>query len=130
MSTRGANFLDRWMAEHLPNAMTDDPAAISDLVIHMTKAAEREGIDRVEITEEVDSVFEVIFDAMQHREGGRAEGEESDKMAEAALDLLAGRLARETGIAHEQAEELIKQIGTDWDALLREAHFLKARHRL
>ncbi|TPL72704.1 DUF768 domain-containing protein [Mesorhizobium sp. B2-3-13] len=27
MSTRGANFLNRWMAEHLPDAVTDDPAA-------------------------------------------------------------------------------------------------------
>ncbi|RUZ19887.1 DUF768 domain-containing protein, partial [Mesorhizobium sp. M7A.F.Ca.US.007.01.2.1] len=31
MSTRGINFLDRWMAENLPDAMTDDPVAISDL---------------------------------------------------------------------------------------------------
>ncbi|TIW75481.1 MAG: DUF768 domain-containing protein [Mesorhizobium sp.] len=23
MSTRGINFLDKWMAEHLPNAITD-----------------------------------------------------------------------------------------------------------
>ncbi|MBZ9673182.1 DUF768 domain-containing protein [Mesorhizobium sp. B2-1-8] len=30
MSTRGANFLDRWIAEHLPDAVTDDPAAIND----------------------------------------------------------------------------------------------------
>ncbi|ESX87552.1 DUF768 domain-containing protein [Mesorhizobium sp. LNJC403B00] len=29
MSTRGINFLDRWMAEHLPNAMTDDPVAVT-----------------------------------------------------------------------------------------------------
>ncbi|MDX8492565.1 hypothetical protein RFN29_13365 [Mesorhizobium sp. VK22B] len=125
MSTRGINFLDRWMAEHLPNAMTDDPAAISDLVGQMLRAAKREGIDRDEINEEVDSVFEVIFYAMQHREGSRAEGDESDKTAEVALDLLAGRLVRETGITHEQAEELIKQIGSDWDALLREAYFLE-----
>ncbi|MDX8500801.1 hypothetical protein RFM99_20580 [Mesorhizobium sp. VK4C] len=125
MSTRGVNFLDRWMAEHLPNAMTDDPAAICDLVGQMLRAAKREGIDRDEINEEVDSIFEVIFDAMQHREGSRAEGDESDKTAEFALDLLAGRLVRETGITHEQAEDLIKQIGTDWDALLQEAYFLE-----
>ncbi|WP_434721340.1 hypothetical protein [Mesorhizobium sp. RIZ17] len=125
MSTRGINFLDRWMSEHLPNAMTDDPAAICDLVGHVMKAAKREGIDPEEISEEVGSVFGVIFDAMQHREGSLAEGDGSDKTAEVALDLMAGRLVRETGITHEQAEELIRQIGIDWDSLRREANFLK-----
>ncbi|WP_245430749.1 hypothetical protein [Mesorhizobium sp. WSM3868] len=59
------------MAEHLPNAMTDDPVAVSDLADELMKAAEREGIPAAEITEEVDSVFEVIF-AMEHREGSLA----------------------------------------------------------
>ncbi|AZO61799.1 MAG: DUF768 domain-containing protein [Mesorhizobium sp.] len=72
MSTRGINFVDRWMAEHLPNAMTDDPVAISDLADELMKAAEREGISAAEINEEVDSVFEVIFEAMEHREGSLA----------------------------------------------------------
>jgi len=124
MSSRGINFLDKWMADHLPNAMTDDPAAINDLVDQAMEAAHRQGIEVAEIYEEVGSVYEVIFEAMQHREGSLAEGGESDKAVEVALDLLAGRLERETGITHEQAEELIKQTGTDWDALLREAYFL------
>ncbi|RVC68080.1 DUF768 domain-containing protein, partial [Mesorhizobium sp. M00.F.Ca.ET.038.03.1.1] len=42
MSTRGANFLDRWMAEHLPKVLTDDPAAISDLTDQAMEAAGRE----------------------------------------------------------------------------------------
>jgi hypothetical protein len=41
MSTRGANFLDRWMAEHLPGPGTDDPAAISDLTDQAMEAADR-----------------------------------------------------------------------------------------
>lgn len=45
-----------------------------------------------------------------------------------AVDLLALRLAREAAITEEQARELIGAIGTDWDTLLREAHFLKGRH--
>ncbi|MER8658917.1 hypothetical protein [Mesorhizobium sp. M0847] len=73
MSTRGINFLDRWMAEHLPNAMTDDPVAVSDLADAMMKSAEREGIGADEINEEVGSVYEVISDAMHHREGSLAE---------------------------------------------------------
>ncbi|MER8564399.1 hypothetical protein NKH85_04250 [Mesorhizobium sp. M0924] len=73
MSTRGINFLDGWMAEHLPNAMTDDPAAVSDLADEMMKSAEREGIGADEIKEEVGSVYEVNLEAMHHREGSLAE---------------------------------------------------------
>jgi hypothetical protein len=31
MSTRGINFLDKWIAEELPETATDDPVLISDL---------------------------------------------------------------------------------------------------
>ncbi|RUW49862.1 DUF768 domain-containing protein [Mesorhizobium sp. M1A.F.Ca.ET.072.01.1.1] len=41
-------FLDRWMAEHLPNVVTDDPVAISDLVDELMAAARREGISSKE----------------------------------------------------------------------------------
>jgi hypothetical protein len=67
MSKRGIDFLEKWMAEHLPNAFTDDPAAITDLADQAIKAAEQEGISLEEITVEVGSVFDVIFDAMQNR---------------------------------------------------------------
>lgn len=107
------------MAEHLPNVMTDDPLAVSDLADEMMKAAAREGIPASEIDEEVGSPFEVIFEALQHREGSLGESDQ------AIFDLLAGRLARETGITQEQAGKLIETIGTDWSSLLREAHFLK-----
>jgi hypothetical protein len=119
MSRRGLDFFDRWMAEHLPNVLTDDPVAVSDLADEMVKAAGREGIPASEIDEEVDSVFEVIFEALQHREGSLGESDQ------AVFELLSGRLARETGITPDQAGELIGTIGTDWDTLLREAHFLK-----
>jgi hypothetical protein len=67
MSTRGVDFLDRWMAEHQPDAMTDDPAAITDLADQAMRAADREGITSNEVSEDVGSVFEVIMEAMQHR---------------------------------------------------------------
>lgn len=70
MSTRGINFLDRWMAEHLPDAITDDPGAITDLADQATQAADKAGIAADEISEEVGSVFEVILEAMQNRAGG------------------------------------------------------------
>lgn len=73
MSTRGVNFLDKWMAEHLPNVLIDDmddPVAISDLADQAMKAADREGISSDEVSEEVGSVFEVILEAMKNRAGG------------------------------------------------------------
>ncbi|WP_245479215.1 MULTISPECIES: hypothetical protein [unclassified Mesorhizobium] len=60
------------MADHLPNAITDDTMAILYLVEEALEAAEREGIRPEEITDEVGSLFEVILDAMQNREGGLA----------------------------------------------------------
>ncbi|QKD03492.1 DUF768 domain-containing protein [Mesorhizobium loti] len=69
MSARGINFLDNWMAEQLPETATGDPVVISDLADKAMKAADKAGILTTEISEEVPSVFEVIAEAMDHREG-------------------------------------------------------------
>ncbi|WP_027168655.1 hypothetical protein [Mesorhizobium sp. WSM3224] len=61
----------------------------------------------------------MIFEAMLHREGSLPEADQ------ALWDLLAARLAREAGISGDQAGELIKRTGTNWNSLLNEAHFLK-----
>ncbi|WP_032808699.1 DUF768 domain-containing protein [Mesorhizobium sp. WSM1293] len=53
MSTRGINFLDKWMAEQLPETAIDDPVVISDLADKAMKAADKAGIATTEITEEV-----------------------------------------------------------------------------
>ncbi|MGX9147990.1 DUF768 domain-containing protein [Mesorhizobium sp. 128a] len=119
MSTRGINFFDRWMAEHLPNVITDDPVAVSDLADEMFEAAKREGIAAAEINGEVDSVYAVIFEAMLHRDGSSPEPEL------AVFDIMAGRLSQEANISKEQASNLIERIGTDWESLLNEAHFMK-----
>ncbi|MGT2464733.1 hypothetical protein ACVOMV_03545 [Mesorhizobium atlanticum] len=119
MSTRGANFLDRWMAEHLPEVVTDDTAAISDLTDQVMEAADREGIEVSEIYEEVGSVFEAIAVAMQHRDGSLPDNDFNE------FDLLAGRLSREANLTEAQARDLIERFGTDWEKLLNEAHFLK-----
>ena len=61
------NFLDKWMAEHMPVVITDDPGAVTDLADQEMKAAEKEGISSTEISDEVGSVFEVILEAMKNR---------------------------------------------------------------
>ncbi|TIM70581.1 MAG: DUF768 domain-containing protein [Mesorhizobium sp.] len=57
MSARALKFLDRWMADHLPNVGTDDPEATADLVLELLATAGRQGIAPKEIYEEVDSLF-------------------------------------------------------------------------
>lgn len=54
MTTRGIDFLDKWMAEQLP--ATDDPVVISDLAYKVMRAAEEAGIPTTEISEEVSGV--------------------------------------------------------------------------
>jgi len=119
MSTRGINFLDKWMAEHLPDVVTEDPVAISDLTDQAMEAADRDGVEVSEIYEEVGSVFEVIAQAMQHRDGSLPD----DDLTE--FDLLAGRLSREANVTEAKAHELIERFGMDWEKLLDEAHFTK-----
>ncbi|RUW44413.1 DUF768 domain-containing protein [Mesorhizobium sp. M1A.F.Ca.ET.072.01.1.1] len=57
MSARAFEFLDRWMANHLPNVSTDDPGAIADLVVELSASAGRQGIAPKEIYEEVTACF-------------------------------------------------------------------------
>ncbi|WP_245429877.1 hypothetical protein [Mesorhizobium sp. WSM3859] len=107
------------MAEHLAEAVTDDPATISDLTDQLMEAADREGIEVSEIYEEVGSVFEVIAGAVQHRDGSLPENDLTE------FDLLVGRLSREANLTEAQARDLIERFGTDWEKLLNEAYFLK-----
>ncbi|PBB39629.1 hypothetical protein [Mesorhizobium sp. WSM3868] len=55
---------------------------------------------------------------------GEPDGTHSDEN----IHLLAARLAKEMSVSEEEARELIKLIGTDWNSLVREAKFLKGRH--
>jgi hypothetical protein len=92
------------MAEHLPEVVTDDPAAISDLTDEAMEAADREGIEVSEIYEEVGSVFEVIAQAMRHRDGSLPDNDRAE------FNLLASRLSREANLAETQARDLIRDI--------------------
>ncbi|QKC98273.1 DUF768 domain-containing protein [Mesorhizobium sp. NZP2298] len=60
MNTRGIDFLDKWMAEELPETATNDPMAIGVLADRAMEAAHKKGIASTEISEEVPSGFEVM----------------------------------------------------------------------
>jgi hypothetical protein len=68
MSARGLKFLDNWLAEQLPVVAQGNPIAASDLADQLMTAAEKAGIGADEINGEVESVFEVIFEAMRRRQ--------------------------------------------------------------
>ncbi|TGQ32508.1 MULTISPECIES: DUF768 domain-containing protein [unclassified Mesorhizobium] len=74
MSTRGADFLYRWISTHMPEGAIDDPVlVVTDLAEGAMKAADAEGIANGEIDEEIGSVYEAIIHALRHRQGGLAD---------------------------------------------------------
>ncbi|AZO41429.1 MULTISPECIES: DUF768 domain-containing protein [Mesorhizobium] len=71
MSTRGADFLYHWISEHLPEkAPPDLLVSVADLADEAMQEAGRQGISTEEVDEEVESVYEAIFHAMEYRAGG------------------------------------------------------------
>ena len=74
MSTRGADFLYRWISEHMPEGPIDDPfLVITDMADQALRAADVQGISSQEIDEEIGSVYDAIIHAIHHREGGLAD---------------------------------------------------------
>ncbi|MBZ9747744.1 DUF768 domain-containing protein [Mesorhizobium sp. CO1-1-7] len=73
MSTRGVDFLYRWMSENIPEHASVDPGLIAHLADQAMADAIKAGIRPREIDEEVDSVFAVIAEAVSNHEGGAIE---------------------------------------------------------
>ncbi|MBM2714567.1 DUF768 domain-containing protein [Mesorhizobium caraganae] len=73
MSTRGLDFLYKWISEHMPEGPIDDFGLfVIDMADQAMRAADAEGIAIQEIDEEIGSVYEAIIHAVEHREGGLA----------------------------------------------------------
>ncbi|MBZ9799594.1 hypothetical protein [Mesorhizobium sp. ES1-4] len=73
MSTRGINFLDRWLANNVPDATTADVISVDELTHKLIFDAKALGIKRGEIDEEVDSLYRTILDAILHFDPGLPE---------------------------------------------------------
>ncbi|MBZ9698682.1 MULTISPECIES: hypothetical protein [unclassified Mesorhizobium] len=73
MSTRGVDFLYRWMSEHIPEHASVDLGLITNLADQAMADAIKAGIPLREIDEEVDSVFAVIVEAVGNQQGGTIE---------------------------------------------------------
>lgn len=73
LSTRGLNFLHKWMSENVPENPPADPGLMTDLADRMTADAIKAGIRPREIEEEVDSIFAVMVEAVAMQGGGEIE---------------------------------------------------------
>lgn len=73
MSTRGINFLDRWITNNVPETTKADVISVDELTHKLIADAKALGIKREEIDEEVDSLYRTILDAIVHYEPGLPE---------------------------------------------------------
>ena len=72
MSTRGTNFLHKWLANTVPEAVGADVISVSELAQQLFADAKSLGISSAEIEEETGSVYEAILDAIVYHDAGVA----------------------------------------------------------
>ncbi|WP_421912712.1 hypothetical protein [Mesorhizobium sp.] len=70
MSTRGIDFLDRWIANNIPETAKADVISVDELTHKLFADAKAIGIKREEIDEEVTSLYRTILDAIVHYDPG------------------------------------------------------------
>ncbi|KAA3452252.1 hypothetical protein C7I87_02345 [Mesorhizobium sp. SARCC-RB16n] len=73
MSARGINFLDQWIANNVPETAKADVISVDELTDKLIADAKSLGKKRVEIDEEVDSLYRTILDAIGHFDPGLPE---------------------------------------------------------
>ena len=72
MSTRGTNFLHKWLSSNVPETVGADVLSVAELTQKLFADAKAIGISSVEIEEDTGSVYETILDAIVHRDGSLA----------------------------------------------------------
>ncbi|PZV35983.1 DUF768 domain-containing protein [Mesorhizobium kowhaii] len=73
MSTRGTDFLYKWMASNVPETAGADIISVAELTQKLFADAKSIGISSTEIEEDTGSVYEAILDAIVHHEAGVAD---------------------------------------------------------
>jgi hypothetical protein len=72
LSTRGTNFLHQWLTDTLPETVGTDVISVSELTRELFAEARKQGISSAEIGEDSGSVYDVVLDAIVHRDAGKA----------------------------------------------------------
>jgi len=73
MSTRGINFLHKWLSENVAQTVGADVISVNELIRKLIADARSVGIRREEIDEEVRSLYRTILDAIVHYDAGLAD---------------------------------------------------------
>ncbi|MBN9222780.1 MAG: DUF768 domain-containing protein [Mesorhizobium sp.] len=73
MTTRGVDFLDRWIGNNIPQTAKADVVSVDELTHKLFADAKALGIKRGEIDEEVTSLYKVLVEAIVHFDAGAPE---------------------------------------------------------
>ena len=73
MSTRGTDFLYKWISAYVPETVGADIISVAELTQKLFADARAIGVSSVEIEEETGSVYEAILDAIVHHNAGLAD---------------------------------------------------------
>ncbi|MBB6414266.1 DUF768 domain-containing protein [Mesorhizobium sangaii] len=73
MSTRGVNFLHKWISNNVMETVGADIISVAELTQKLFSDARALGISSTEIEEETVSVYNTILDAIVHYEPGLPE---------------------------------------------------------
>lgn len=72
MSRRAADFLRKWILDHVPSRIDDPALVVTTIAADAVRAAEAQGITHEEIDQEIASVYEAIMRTLQDRASGFA----------------------------------------------------------
>jgi hypothetical protein len=70
MTTRGINFLHEWILANVDKAAPEEQVSVSEMVERLRADAAKAGISVDDMEEDGDSVFEMVFAALEHRREG------------------------------------------------------------
>ncbi|RAZ90177.1 hypothetical protein DPM33_15220 [Mesorhizobium hawassense] len=70
MSTRGTDFLYKWIGANVPETVGADIISVAELTQKLFADAKAIGISSTDIEEDTGSVYEVILDAIVHQDAG------------------------------------------------------------
>ena len=73
MSTRGTDFLHKWIASNVPETTSADIISVADFTQKLFADAKSIGISSTEIEEDTLSVYEAILDAIVHHDAAVAD---------------------------------------------------------
>jgi hypothetical protein len=70
MSTRGTDFLHKWVTNNLTDLASMDVISLAETIQKLFADAKAIGISSNELEEDTGSIYQAMFEAITHQEGG------------------------------------------------------------